>query len=363
MQKIDSCSRDPQTPKKVYAARCQVLAPKSYANASLPDAESHKVIWHLSMILSVSGDVKGANSGHGRIRPRERPGDTSLPKAPISSTALFSRRLSTLPLSPRYHYFSTRVFSGSHLISLSTKTIITMSTSIPSPNMSIPTEPLTAESFAPFGTIITAPLPASTTTIPYPPPPNAAYANQNTALKYTNIAPISSMYRLSPSGVPAHPTMSLFSCFPRQLRSSKDQKIFDVRILERHPFTTQTFAPLASQVPINAKLVVIVAPTLPSPPPPSALTPYFPQSRQGGPPDLRGVKAYVTDPGMGVTYGVGTWHAPMVVVGDSRVDFVVTQWISGREGEDCQEIDLSEGLEVVVGDNKSIGSAREKARL
>ena len=49
---------------------------------------------------------------------------------------------------------------------------------------------------------------------------------------------------------------------------------------------------------------------------------------------------------MGVTYGVGTWHAPMVVVG-GRADFVVVQHMSGREDEDCQEVDV-QGLEVVV---------------
>lgn len=49
---------------------------------------------------------------------------------------------------------------------------------------------------------------------------------------------------------------------------------------------------------------------------------------------------------MGVTYGVGTWHAPMVVLGE-RVDFVVVQHVSGRVNEDCQEVDV-QGVELVV---------------
>lgn len=53
-------------------------------------------------------------------------------------------------------------------------------------------------------------------------------------------------------------------------------------------------------------------------------------------------------PGVGVTYGVGTWHASMVVVGRGRVDWVVSQWVSGREGEDCQEVGLGEGEVVEV---------------
>ena len=109
-----------------------------------------------------------------------------------------------------------------------------------------------------------------------------------------------------------------------------------------------------------AKSIIIVAPTLPSPPPPPpsppTLTPYFPQlqSKQRGLPDLQNLKAFVAEPGVGVTYGVGTWHAPMVVVG-GRVDFVVVQHVSGRAAEDCQEVDV-ENVEVVV-------EGLERARL
>ena len=56
----------------------------------------------------------------------------------------------------------------------------------------------------------------------------------------------------------------------------------------------------------------------------------------------------VDQPGIGVTYGVGTWHAPMVVLGDKRVDFIVTQWVSGIAKDDCQEVEITEGLEVAL---------------
>ena len=60
----------------------------------------------------------------------------------------------------------------------------------------------------------------------------------------------------------------------------------------------------------------------------------------------------MAEPGIGVTYGVGVWHAPMIVVGEARIDFVVSQWRSGKESEDCQEVDLGgldgQGIEVVV---------------
>ena len=117
----------------------------------------------------------------------------------------------------------------------------------------------------------------------------------------------------------------------------------------RHPYTTQTFVPLSASS-NDTKSLIIVAPTLESAPPPntSSGTPYFLQAKQGGPPDLDNLKAFVAEPGMGITYGVRTWHAPMVVIGDRRIDFVVTQWVSGRGGEDCQEVEIPEGVEVNV---------------
>ncbi|KAL6716592.1 hypothetical protein ACLMJK_006159 [Lecanora helva] len=223
---------------------------------------------------------------------------------------------------------------------------------------------LTAEAFAPFGTVIPSPTSTSTATIPDPPPPNAVYANQGTALKYSDISPFTSTYRLSPSGLPARPTTNLFSCFPRTLRTSRNQSIFDVRILERHPFTTQSFIPISSKaLTTDSKALIIVAPTLSSPEPPSALTPYFPQYnwKQDGPPDLKNLKAFIAEPGVGVAYGVGIWHAPMVIIGEERIDFVVTQWMSGRADEDCQELGIGPGCEVIL--NASEGANGLKAKL
>ena len=235
---------------------------------------------------------------------------------------------------------------------------------------------LTNEAFQAFGSIITSPLPSTTTHVPHPPPQGTILANQNTAIKSSSLIPISSTYHLSPSGIPAKPVMSQFSCFPRTLRqtTTKDGKtahVFDVKILERHPYTTQTFVPLSHNTSSSTnddrtRCIIIVAPTLPTPPVLSSGTPYFPQassssykSTYGGAPDLQNLKAFVAEPGVGITYGVGTWHAPMVVVGDGRVDFVVTQWMSGRSEEDCQEVELGDGVYVVIEEER----LKERAKL
>ena len=61
-----------------------------------------------------------------------------------------------------------------------------------------------------------------------------------------------------------------------------------------------------------------------------------------------------------MTYGAGTWHAPMVVLGDRRVDFVVTQFVNGVPEDDCQEVlvenvsvDLS-GLPISAGSKSKL---------
>jgi len=60
-----------------------------------------------------------------------------------------------------------------------------------------------------------------------------------------------------------------------------------------------------------------------------------------------------------VTYGAGTWHAPMAVIGDRPIDFVVVQFANGVGIEDCQEISLEpdksaeEGLVVMVDSDPS----------
>jgi ureidoglycolate lyase len=136
--------------------------------------------------------------------------------------------------------------------------------------------------------------------------------------------------------------MSMFSCFPRKLNRDGD---LDVKILERHPFTTQTFIPLGMSAVVSAsRFLVIVAPSLPDPLPATTASETKVQIQH--PPDLQNLKAFVAHGGQAITYGVGTWHAPMVVLGDLRVDFVVTQFVSGVAEEDCQEVIIGEGISV-----------------
>lgn len=163
----------------------------------------------------------------------------------------------------------------------------------------------------------------------------------------------------------------MFACFSRKLRDEGNYTaIFDVRILERHPYTTQVFIPLDStsqettsssstgadydEPGLEPLYLVIVAPSLTNQTTTARITnPDTGNSETvtiADPPDLSKIKAFIARRGQAVTYGVGTWHAPMVVIGERRVDFVVVQFANGVGEEDCQEVSFGEGVEVVVGE-------------
>lgn len=230
-------------------------------------------------------------------------------------------------------------------------------------------EPLTPSSFAPFGTAISAPFAASLTTPPttIPKPMHAThqakavFANQNSALKTSPISTIENRYPETPV---SKPQMSMFSCFPRNLsgigieqgESPEDRGAvmgnsrfrFRVSILERHPYTTQTFCPMALDRSNQSTLfVVVVAPSLPTSTSATTSTGKGSSTVQvQNPPDLSRIGAFFGSGDQAVTYNTGTWHAPMVVLGERRLDFVVTQFVNGVAEDDCQEVLL--GANVVA---------------
>ncbi|KAI9167584.1 Ureidoglycolate lyase [Paramyrothecium foliicola] len=207
--------------------------------------------------------------------------------------------------------------------------------------------PLTQELFEPFGDVVSNPRPDvhpgsfQKHSHPESLPSNAVSANQGSAIQYRKVSRIRNVYDQSPSGK-GEPAMSVFVCASRQLGAvgSASAGEFTVRVLERHPFTTQTFTPLASSA---AAYLVIVAPSLK----PGSLDKDLPvPSGSGLPgrglPDVRALKAFVATKQQAVTYGAGTWHAPMVALGQpgTTLDFVVSQFTSGVPEEDCQLVEF-----------------------
>jgi ureidoglycolate lyase len=179
--------------------------------------------------------------------------------------------------------------------------------------------------------------------------------------------------------------MSMFSCFPRNLSGigieqnsdSPDPEsslLFKIAILERHPYTTQTFSPLGlSASDPSAFYIVVVARSLSSSAAAEAAAPTLSDTGTGigtstqiqieNPPDLTSLRAFICRGDQAVTYGAGTWHAPMVVLGSRRVDFVVTQFVNGVADDDCQEVMLGENARAVDLSGLGLRVVQQKAKL
>lgn len=94
----------------------------------------------------------------------------------------------------------------------------------------------------------------------------------------------------------------------------------------------------------ESQYLVIVAPSLrPLPdgqpfPVPDAATAAQGRLPGRGLPDLTKLKGFIATRSHPVTYGAGTWHAPMVAVDKHPVPFVVAQFANGVAIEGCQEV-------------------------
>ena len=149
-------------------------------------------------------------------------------------------------------------------------------------------EPLTAQAFAPFGDVVSAGL------------REGAEANQGTAVRFDWAA------RLESDRPHARPNLAVFRAAPQPVP-------FVLRLLERHPHSSQAFLPLKC-----ARFLVCVAPTLPD-----------------GGPDVSRLRAFVGVEGQGVNYVRGTWHHPIVAL-DGPADLAMLAWEDGTKG-DCEE--------------------------
>lgn len=276
------------------------------------------------------------------------------------------------------------------------------------PSREVSVKPLTGASFELFGEVIEDPATHSET-LTF----NTIEANQGSARKVLDVTHMNNHYALSQSKKAASPVVNMFVCKPRSLEQDNGKGVFPVKILERHPFTPQTFVPMG----LDAKdketaYLVIVAPTLPLsqrareeglvppyPTPPQQKKPslrerllgsrpnpftndYNPTTtppvtfnlsdsqRPKGPglPDLSKLQAFIARGDQAVTYGPGTWHAPMVVLGQRPIEFVVLQYANGVGIEDCQEVDVitregGRGLSVVIADDALAAETPVKAKL
>jgi ureidoglycolate lyase len=157
--------------------------------------------------------------------------------------------------------------------------------------MRIVAEPLTAEAFKPFGAVVEG-----------PPAAGRVYVSDTLANGRAH-APV---------------CLSVATVEPK-----KDVPL-EVKVLERHEHSSQTFIPLS----VSRYLVLA---TLDAP---------------GGGPDLTRLRAFVAGAGQGVTYAMGTWHHPVTVL-DTPASFAVLMWRDGTSGDE-EFVPITTPLTIIV---------------
>lgn len=157
--------------------------------------------------------------------------------------------------------------------------------------MKLIAQALTAEAFAPFGTLVTA-------------PPGTERRDFSGGLQNGRAEARASLYtvRIEPTALP-----------------------LAGRVMERHRFSSQTFLPLDV-----ASYLLVVAPT----------------AADGGP-DLARARAFIAPGDHGVTYAPDVWHHPMAVLERDGL-FAVMMWRNGDAGDE-EFIDLATPFSVELG--------------
>ncbi|MCF3932650.1 ureidoglycolate lyase [Acuticoccus sp. M5D2P5] len=143
----------------------------------------------------------------------------------------------------------------------------------------LPIAPLTAEAFAPFGTVVPAPETAG-----------RHYHDDGLAT-------------LRPAARPSLSVALIEAAATLPLVCTK---------MERHPYSSQTFIPMAP-----ARYLVLVAP----------------QNVAGDGPAMDRAAAFVAEGLTGITYRANVWHHPMTVL-SAPARFAITMWLDGTTGDE-----------------------------
>lgn len=158
-------------------------------------------------------------------------------------------------------------------------------------------QPLTAEAFAPFGSLATL----NTT--------GGRPVNQNRARRIPGLGD------LAHDAAAARPVLDLYHIAPSPLP-------FRVACFERHVLTSQVFIPIRC-----ARLLIVVAP-----------------DRADGQPDIDRAVAFIGDDRTAIHYRAGVWHSPLVAL-DDAAQLAMLMWEAG-DPRDCEEAAAFASLEI-----------------
>ncbi|MCK9517003.1 MAG: ureidoglycolate lyase [Ottowia sp.] len=156
-------------------------------------------------------------------------------------------------------------------------------------------EPLTAGAFAPYGDVVES-------------SGTADAMNQGYGKRYRDLA------QLDLIAAGGRAAVSRVTCVP-------EQPPVPLRLMERHPLSSQLFVPLDGQ-----RYLVVVAPA-------------------GDPPRASDIRAFVASGKQGVNYHRGTWHHPMIAL-DKPCEFLEVH--RAGPGKNCDEVAVDVPVQFVL---------------
>ncbi|GMM36774.1 ureidoglycolate hydrolase [Saccharomycopsis crataegensis] len=206
----------------------------------------------------------------------------------------------------------------------------------------IKVEPLTIKGFAKFGSIV-SPDEEIATSATNTNATATANANYGTAIKLRKVSQVANHFSQSSSPQSQSTNLNIFRCFPPiHAMSNITNHSFQYtgKVLERHRYSSQTFTPMGRA---RNKVGYIVVCCLSDDDDPNKL------------PDPQTIEAFYCMANQAVTYGPGTWHAPMIAVSEGFgsevsvkphdfLDFQVLISENDVDDDDCQECYFEPGF-------------------
>lgn len=155
--------------------------------------------------------------------------------------------------------------------------------------------------------------------------------NQGTAVKLMDLAEIKNLY---PPAETSTTNVHIYVSSPTTLK--QNALPFDVKVLERHRYTTQMFLPMAPGGPgpnndgSEGYLVIVAL---------NGSGRWKFCSPSDDRPDLSTLKGYWASPSQGISYHPGVWHHPLIAMGTSPTIFAcVVNECSSNSPLDLDEV-------------------------
>ncbi|KAM0746720.1 Allantoicase [Meredithblackwellia eburnea MCA 4105] len=199
--------------------------------------------------------------------------------------------------------------------------------SVPSGTVSvprIPAIPLTVGGFSPYGSVIQS----------YPDHRAAKKdviikpVNFGTAFKFNHLAPVTFLQPPSRPEVKGEVNFCVFRCDQQNgVKDGQGKENWEVKVLERHEFSSQAFLPMGGG---GGRYLVLVA--LPGP---------------DTKPDLSTLRAFIATHSQGISYHPNVWHHPIIAL-DETTDFACVVNETGVPEIDCEIEQFGKTVAVVV---------------